>query len=108
MLRVPISTVLGWQPADILAWKSAFAVLGPLDFVRDDRRDARAILYQFGSKGDTVSDHLIYRLPDVPKTESEQNIDELKETLEEMSVIPGADGIEEVRALIRKAEREAF
>lgn len=108
MFRVPISTVLSWQPADILAWKSVFAVFGPLDFVRDDRRDARAILYQFGSKGDTVSDHLIYRPPEVPKTDSEQNIDELKETIEEMSVIPGADGIEDVRALIRKEQREAF
>lgn len=108
MLRRPISEILSWPAADVLAWKSVFDVFGPLDWRRDDWACAHQLAGQFGKKGDLLRDFLVFPAPDLPKTESERNIDALKETLEEMRAIPGAEGFEEVRALIRKEQREAF
>ena len=107
-MRRPISEILAWSAADVLAWKSVFDVFGPLDWRRDDWTVAHQMAGQFGSKGDKISDFLIFRPPEYPKSESDQNIEELQKTLEEMNAFPGAEGAEAVRAMIRKEQREAF
>lgn len=109
MLRRPISEILAWPAADILAWKSVFDVFGPLDWQRDDWACAHQLAGQFGKKGDLYRDFLVFPPPDLPKTETEESVEELKESLEEARSLGGdAAGVAAIEAMIRQVKREAF
>ena len=108
MMRVPVSTVLSWPPADILAWKSVFDVFGPLDFERDDWRDARDVYSRCAKKGDRIEEFLLYRPTAPALTPAEENVRQLREDLREVAAVGGEAAADTVRAMIRHVKREAF
>lgn len=107
-MRVPISTVLAWPTADILAWQSVFDVFGPLDFERDDWRDARDVYSRCAKKEDRVEDFLLYRPRFAPLSPAEENVRDLEDELRDLQAVGGENAADAVRAMIRQAKREAF
>ena len=108
MMRVPISAVLSWPTADILAWRSVFDVFGPLDFERDDWRDARDVYSRCAKKEDRVEDFLLYRPTAPALTPAEENVRQLQDDLREVIPVGGEAAASTVRTMIRQVKREAF
>jgi hypothetical protein len=56
-------------------WKAAFDVWGPLDFRREDWRDARQFaLNVAGAKGKKISDFILFQPPELRKPLTEDDI----------------------------------
>lgn len=58
-----------------VAWKAAFGVWGPLDWRREDLRDARQFAFQTGSK---IEDCALYSEPEIKK---ETTVDDIMKKL---------------------------
>ena len=87
--------------AEILAWKAFFNFIGPLDWEREDRRDARRIWAEFGAKGKTPENYLIYRRP-------EKAINQIRQ-IEALNEAQGdTEKAELCRAQIRRIQKEAL
>lgn len=52
-----------WPVSEILAWKTFFNLYGPLDWEREDIRDARRVWLRFGKRGTRIEDLRIFRRP---------------------------------------------
>lgn len=93
--------------AEILAWKAFFNFIGPLDWEREDRRDARRIWAEFGAKGKTPENYLIYRRPQKADP-AEKAINQIRQ-IEALNEAQGdTEKAELCRAQIRRIQKEAL
>lgn len=105
IFRRPISEIRSWPAAEILAWKAFFHFAGPLDWEREDRRDARRIWVEFGAKGKTPENYMIYRRPEKIDP-AEKLIGQLRQ-IEALNEAQGNnEKAEECRRQIRRIEKE--
>ena len=105
IFRRPISEIREWPVEEILAWKAFFNFIGPLDWEREDRRDARRIWAQFGVKGKSPDNYLIYRRPE-PIDPARKFINQIRQ-IEALNEAQGeTEKAELCRAQIRRIEKE--
>lgn len=107
LFRRPIFEIRRWPASEILAWKTFFRQYGPLDWERDDIRDARQVWLAFGKRESTIEDCLLFR-PPKPVSAKERAI----QNLENMRAAALADGdtesAENCQREIRRIGRESF
>ena len=87
---------------EILTWQSVFKVYGPLNWEREDWRDARQTALQYATKGKRISDYLLYESPKEydPREEYIKNLRTIATIKPEMS--------EKIEAKIRRVFREDY
>lgn len=108
IFREPVHKIRAWPITEILAWKSFFELVGPLDWEREDWRDARRHAFQYGEEGNEIDDYRFFRLPKLPATPAEEATEELQRMADELAKIGDADGIAKIREKIDKIKRENY
>lgn len=72
---------MAWPMAELLAWEMVFDMVGPLDWRREDFRDARRHAFEYGQIGDTVADARLFRPAQKAKTDDEEYLEHLESLL---------------------------
>ena len=67
-----------------MAWQSLFRLVGPLDWQREDWRDARRHTYEHCKEGTKFADSLLFKPPRREKTPVEEEIESLEQALGEI------------------------
>ena len=86
LFRVPVHRILReWPTWEILSWRQFFELVGPLDWRREDLRDARRHVFKYGELGDLVTDGTLFTEPEIPLTEREQIERDLEKAFREVA-----------------------
>ncbi len=70
-----------------MAWQSMFRLVGPLDWEREDWRDARRHTYEYCKEGTKFADSLLFKPPQRDKTAAEEEIESLEQMIAEITKI---------------------
>lgn len=70
-----------------MAWQSMFRLVGPLDWEREDWRDARRHTYEYCKEGTKFADSLLFKPPEREKTPVEEEIESLEQMIAEITKI---------------------
>lgn len=72
---------MAWPMAELLAWEMVLDLVGPLDWRREDWRDARRHAFEYGRIGETIDDARLFRPARKGKTEDEEYLEHLESLL---------------------------
>ncbi|MGI5831404.1 MAG: hypothetical protein ACOX6D_02565 [Thermoguttaceae bacterium] len=67
-----------------MAWQTLFRLVGPLDWQREDWRDARQHTYEYCKEGTKFKDSLLFKPLQREKTEVEEEIESLEQMIAEI------------------------
>ena len=93
IFKKPISEIRNWPASEILGWKTFFNLFGPMDWEREDMRDARRVWAQFGKAENAPEDYRIYPPPRI--------IDPLEKSI---SILRNLQAVNEAQGDAEKAE----
>lgn len=99
---------MSWPLAEVLAWQCAFDAFGPLDWRREDWRDARRHAFEYGKAGDVIGDHRFFIPARRRKTEAEEHIESLEQMLAVAAGMGSPEAVAQLEERIRMARQEQF
>jgi len=108
VLRVRVSEVMSWPLWEVLAWQSLFDVVGPLDWTREDMRDARRHAFKYGRVGDTIDSGRLFQPAQKRKTEREEYIENLENAIVTAAALGGPEAVKALRKKLKAAKQEQF
>lgn len=106
VLRRRVTEVMSWPLAEVMMWQSLFDVVGPLDWSREDWRDARRHAFEYGKVGDTIADHRMFTPAQKAKTELDEHIESLESMLPLAAQMGTKENLEQLRNKIRMAKQQ--
>lgn len=108
MLHRPLYEIDQFPLIELLRWQVFFRTVGPLDWEREDLRDARRMLYQYGADGKVVKDFLQFPRAEKPPTEIEEAIISYENDREEIAKLGNLEAIEMIDHEIHKLKLKAL
>lgn len=105
LFRRPVFEIKRWPLEEIVQWGLFFDVVGPLDWRREDYRDARRVCYRFGTDGDTVRDHVIFPEPEAERTDVEEALRVMENDRAQLASIGDFDNVASITKEIEKLKR---
>lgn len=95
-----------WPLPEVLAWQSLFEAVGPLDWTREDWRDARRHAFEYGKVGDTIADHRMFTPAQKAKTELDRHIEALESMMPIAAQMGTPESVSQLAEKIRQAKQE--